>query len=345
MVRTLPGDSYGAGEHCLDRFHIPALGAGPNEPDAKAVRAAAEKSLPLLAKGAEGHVAQRTCFACHNQTLPMLAFTIAREKGLTAPAYDLEKQSKFIAAFLGQNRENYRKGRGQGGQVDMAGYALLTLEWGGWKADATTDAVVEYLLLYNKDLDHWRATSNRPPSEASDFTANYVALRVLAQMGPWDSQGTDRPADRNRSRLATEDAREGHGGPRLSTSVLREAGANEKSIKDAAQELVQSQRRDGGWSQFEKTDSDAYATGSALFALNQAGGMATTDAVYQRGVAFLVGSQMPDGTWFVLSRSRPFQTYYESGFPYGKNQFISMAASGWAATALVLACPPAQPAP
>src|SRR6476660_9937271 len=88
------------------------LGAGPNEPDAKAVRAAVEKALPLLAKGAEGHVAQRTCFACHNQTLPVLAFSIAREKGLASPAYDQQKQSKFIAAFLEQNRENYRKGRG-----------------------------------------------------------------------------------------------------------------------------------------------------------------------------------------------------------------------------------------
>ena len=40
------------------------------------------------------------------------------------------------------------------------------------------------------------------------------------------------------------------------------------------------------------------------------------------------------------SRSNPFQPYYESGFPYGKNQFISIAASGWATTALVLACEP-----
>jgi hypothetical protein len=321
------------------------LGAGPNEPDAKTVRAAVEKALPLLGKGAEGHVAQRTCFACHNQTLPVLTFSIAREKGLTAPAFDTSKQNKFIAAFLDQNRDNYRKGRGQGGQVDMAGYALLTLEWGNWKPDATTDAVVEYLLLYNKDIDHWRVTANRPPSEVSDFTANYVALRGLRKWGrETHRERIDRRIDTVRGWLLKTRAKDTEDRV-FRLLALKEAGANETAIKAATQELINSQRKDGGWSQFEKTDSDAYATGSALFALHRAGGLATTDAVYQRGLAFLIGTQLPDGSWRVQSRSRPFQTYYESGFPHGKNQFISMAGSGWAAAALVLACPPVQSVP
>jgi squalene cyclase len=74
--------------------------------------------------------------------------------------------------------------------------------------------------------------------------------------------------------------------------------------------------------------------------LHQAGGLPVSDAVYQRGVKFLLQSQREDGSWYVKSRSRPFQTYYESGFPHGKDQFISIAASSWAATALALACPP-----
>ncbi len=326
-------------------FLCTSVEGAPNEPAGQAVRKAIEKALPLLAKGAEGHVAQRTCFACHNQALPVLAFTLAREKGFAYRAEDQQKQMKFIAAFLKGNRENYLKGKGQGGQVDMAGYALLTLEWGGWKADATTDAVVEYLLLYNKDRDHWRVTSNRPPSEASDFTANYLALRGLRKWG--DATRKERIDKRIEWVLAwllktpakdTEDRV-------FRLLALKEAGANEEAIKSAVKELVGSQRKDGGWSQLDNLDSDAYATGSVLVALHQAGGLATSDAVYQRGVAFLLKSQLPDGSWLVRSRSKPFQTYYESGFPHGKDQFISMAASGWAATALVLACPSPPPAP
>jgi squalene cyclase len=54
---------------------------------------------------------------------------------------------------------------------------------------------------------------------------------------------------------------------------------------------------------------------------------------------FLIADQREDGSWFVASRSKPFQPYFESGFPYGKDQFISMAATSWAVTALSLACP------
>ena len=57
---------------------------------------------------------------------------------------------------------------------------------------------------------------------------------------------------------------------------------------------------------------------------------------------YLLGTQREDGTWYVRSRSRPFQVYFESGFPHGKDQFISLAASSWAATALALALPPVE---
>jgi hypothetical protein len=104
-------------------------------------------------------------------------------------------------------------------------------------------------------------------------------------------------------------------------------------------ELARTQRADGGWGQLDNLDSDAYATGSALVALHLAGGLSTQSGVYQRGLGFLLKSQREDGSWLVKSRSKPFQPYYESGFPHGDDQFISMAASGWAVTALALTFP------
>ena len=70
-----------------------------------------------------------------------------------------------------------------------------------------------------------------------------------------------------------------------------------------------------------------------------AGDVPADDPVYRRGVAYLLRTQLDDGSWHVRSRTIPFQPYYESGFPHGRDQFISCAATGWAATALALACP------
>jgi hypothetical protein len=333
---------------CVISGAVLQVSAGAIPPAAPATKSsddmttAVGKALPLLMKGADGHVAKRTCFACHNQALPLLAFTTARQRGFSVPKENLRKHVEFIAAFLEENQENYRQGKGQGGQVDTAGYALFALELGGWKADATTEAVVEYLLLRNDDLDHWRTSGHRPPSEASDFTPTYLALRAL---GKW---GT--PGQKERIAKRTDTVR----GWLLNAKVkdtedrvfrlwgLRAAGAPDGDLRRAAQELARLQNTDGGWSQTDAMDSDAYAAGSALVALHHAANLATSDPVYQRGVAFLLKNQQEDGSWLVHTRSRPFQTYFESGFPHGKDQFISMAASGWATTALALGCPSSQ---
>jgi hypothetical protein len=320
-----------------------AAGAAPSAETASSpaeVKAAIEKALPLLLKGAEGHVAKRSCFACHNQALPLLALTTARDRGFAVREDDLKKQREHIAAFLEGNRDEYREGKGQGGQADTAGYALLALELGGWKSDATTEAVAEYLLLRDRDAAHWRPSGGRPPSEGSNFTVTYLALRGLRTWGT--------PAQKERIARRTAAA----GAWLLKTPArdtedrvfrlwgLRAVGARDEDLWPAACALLRSQRSDGGWGQTDTMESDAYATGAALVALHQAGGLATTAPAYRRGVAFLLKSQQADGSWLVHSRSKPFQTYYESGFPHGKDQFISMAASGWATTALALTCPP-----
>src|SRR5439155_24846117 len=96
---------------------------------------------------------------------------------------------------------------------------------------------------------------------------------------------------------------------------------------------------DGGWAQLPDMETDAYATGTALVALHQAGGLAMRAAAYHKGLRYLMASQLEDGSWHVKTRSKPIQTYYESGYPHGEDQFISINAAGWATTALELALP------
>ncbi len=319
----------------------PAAGADL-APTPEEVHGAVAKALPLIRKGSAGHMEKRTCFACHHQALPILALTTARSRGLAVQEEEIGKHLRFIRDFLDTNRDNYLKGRGQGGQVDTAGYALWTLEMGGWKPDATTAAVAEYLLLRDKDRDHWRAVSDRPPSEVSPFTTTYVAVRALQAFGtPEQKSRIDERLGTVRGWLArtpggdTEDRV-------FRLWALKRAGAEEKDVEAAALELIKTQRPDGGWAQTDTRDSDAYATGTALVALEQAAGLAPAAPAFQRGVRYLLATQLADGTWHVRSRSKPFQTYFESGFPHGKDQFISLGATGWATTALSLALPAAK---
>lgn len=316
---------------------------GPAVVSEEAIRAAVEKSLPLLEAGARGSLEQRArCFTCHNQGLPILALTVARTRGFSIDREHLQRHLEHIAGFLRKNAENYREGRGTGGQADTAGYALWTLESGGWTADDVTAAVAEYLLRFQSERDHWEAVSRRPPSEQSHFTTTYLALRGLRTYGTSEQQ--ERIAARfaaARNWLVSTPAADTEDRVfRLRALFL--ASAPEEELRQAAEELLASQLDDGGWSQLPGGSSDAYATGSALAALCETGRLTPTDERYRRGLRRLIELQLEDGSWHVASRSKPFQTYFESGYPHGPDQFISIAAAGWATRALLLALPESQ---
>jgi hypothetical protein len=118
------------------------------------------------------------------------------------------------------------------------------------------------------------------------------------------------------------------------------SNASARSIAAAAKELAAMQGADGGWSQLATMGSDAYATGEVLYALHSAGNLPTANPVYQKGVNYLLRTQAADGSWHIASRSIWIQPYFESGFPYGPDQWISAAGTSWATMALSLTLEP-----
>ena len=316
-------------------FWAAAAFAGEPAAGTATVRRSIERAIPLLEKGSAGSAEQRTCFTCHNQALPILALSAARVRGFSVDEDNLKRQVRHTFEHLQRGQKNYRQGRGQGGQVITAGYALWALEAGGHPLDDVTAAVTEYLLQYQQKASHWRHPGNRPPSSGSDFTTTYVALRGLAAFG------TGPQSDRIQARCETvsrwlEKAAPADTEDRVFRLLgLNHVGASEPIIAAAAEELIEQQRGDGGWAQTDQMKSDAYATGTVLSALLRTGRLTAAAPAAEKAVRFLIESQLDDGSWHVVSRAKPFQTYYESGFPHAKDQFISIAASSWAALALV----------
>ena len=112
------------------------------------------------------------------------------------------------------------------------------------------------------------------------------------------------------------------------------AGADAKSLRPFVAAILAQQRPDGGWAQREGLASDAYRAGESLYALSAAS-YSTKDRADRRGVDFLLRTQRPDGSWFIASRSPRIQAYFEGGFPYEHDQWISNWGTSWAAMALV----------
>lgn len=118
--------------------------------------------------------------------------------------------------------------------------------------------------------------------------------------------------------------------------------ASRSAIQAAVQQIRTQQLSGGGWSQRNELEPDAYATGMSLYALHEAG-VPVADDAYRKGVAFLLKSQYQDGAWLVRTRSYPIQPTFESGYPFGRNQWISAAGASWASLAIAYTLPDNKP--
>ena len=118
-------------------------------------------------------------------------------------------------------------------------------------------------------------------------------------------------------------------------------GASPSEINHAVASVKKLQRKDGGWGQTANLASDAFATGSALYAL-QLAGVPASEAGSKRAVGYLLSTQLPDGSWHVASRGPKLQPYFQSGFPHDHDQWISAAGTSWAVAALSNTMPKAS---
>jgi ankyrin repeat protein len=311
--------------------------------DDNTVTRAVGAAVPLLQQSSETFFAKsgQGCVSCHHQALPALTLKLLREHGFPINEAKARQQAETTKRRLAERRERLLQGAGVADQLDAA-YWLITLAAAGAARDDTTDALVHYLTLKQTRDGRWRTALFRPPANDGDFTATALAVRGLQLFGP-PGRRAEMAGRIARARawlvLATPRTTEDRV---FQLFGLKWAAARKEDLDKAVAGLLAAQRPDGGWSQLPSMPSDAYATGQVLVALQQSGTVLVTDPAYQRGTQFLLRSQLADGSWFVQSRSLPVQPYFESGFPHGRSQFISCAATSWAAMALGLTAAPSK---
>jgi hypothetical protein len=302
------------------------------------------QSLPQLQTLGTKFIEQSGCVSCHNNALPAMALAIARERGFKIDEQAVQTENAKIAELWGAKRESILQGGGAPGGIDTASYVLLGMAANGQTANATTDAVVHYLAGQQTKVGNWEITiRSRPPIEASHFNATALSLRALQLYAPQGRSASVKQQIAEARQWLTKATPQTNEDRAFQLFGLHWSGADQATKQKAAAQLLALQRSDGGWAQLPTMTSDAFATGQALVALHRAGGLPSNDAAYQRGVQYLLKTWKPDGTWHVQSRSFPFQKQFESGFPYGKDQWISAAATSWAVMALALTIePPAR---
>ena len=321
-----------------DQEVIRALGGSPKDlakpvhladvmPDA---RTAVARSLRLLDSTNDQFFHKSGCFACHEQPPAEFAAAAARAKGI--PVDEKVSRQRVLQMTSTINLATLEGAAALGG-ADNNLYTVEALVRGGYAPNRTTDLLAANLAASQGGDGGWHLPGySRSPLQDSDFSRTAMAMRALKSYGP-PGRATEmkQRVERGKQWLI-------HAEPVILEDMdmrlagVAAAGASAVELRKLAEPILALQRPDGGWAQREGFPSDAYATGMTLWALNEAGVM-RPDA---KGVKFLLGTQSADGSWHVASRATKFQQYFESGFPYGHDQWISTMATGWAANALAL---------
>ena len=322
---------------------VPVLHAQTVSPDQ--IRPAASHAVAIVQHGSSGFSKLMQCFSCHDHALPTLALNTARERGV--PVDEAAASQVAAKAFLFTPDLSSLDHAVQDSMiVDPApsdGWALLAAHAVGVQPNPVTGVYARRIAMWQRADGHWPTGDARPPQSYSFFTATALAVQAMHLYMPAElaKETQERSSRAIRWLLAAQP----HSTEDFTYRLfgLYWAGATADECSRAAQDLSALQRPDGGWSELPHMASDAYSTGEAMVALQEAGGVDVANPAWQKGLHYLLSTQQADGSWHVhtrmLSPAAVSPPYIESGFPYGHDQYLSTDATCWAAMALMLALP------
>lgn len=330
-------EKYAAPQRSLPEELDDAMLVASTEKAVAALQATAARSRAAFLK----HISHQDCTSCHQQYLPMAAVghvrgrsvlfdeTAAQEQiALLANAKDLPFQDEFIAQSLFHPEPAYG-----------FGYELMGMRAEKIPASFATDIRIHHLAAIQAADGRWFSNLPRPPVQSSDVGATALAIQAIKNYGwPGRKQEFDAGIERAKAWLAKVNA-ETNDEAVYQLLGLHWGGESPVKLAGLTESLLAAQRTDGGWAQLPALESDAYATAQALYALAQAAKLPPTDPSWQRGLRYLLATQEDHGDWQVARRAFPFQPTMDSGFPHGRDSWISASATSWAVMAIAHALP------
>jgi mono/diheme cytochrome c family protein len=322
---------------------LPAFGEDLNP----IIRDSITRAVDLLQINSDGFlnsgvVQEQKCVSCHQETSPVVAFNMAIDRGFEVDKTSIARQTQDHVRYWTNDDDIAKAYEMIPPQPDapiVVGYGLMGLAASKYPADELTEAMARYLIAAQYPDGSSSSNEYRPPMEDGPILGVTFAVGGI--------QAYPVPALRSQTKEVLSNARKylHKAEPMNLNQELHQllglgwAGELTSRLRPYVKAILAQQQTDGGWTQVEGNPSDAWATGLALYTLNAEGGIKTSHEAFQNGVRCLLRTQFEDGSWFVKSRSWPFQPRFESGFPHGKDQWISAGGTSWAAMALLLTQP------
>lgn len=269
------------------------------------VRKAVQQAIPFLWKEGDAWIEKRGCVSCHQIPFMIWALDSASRADFAIDKSRLQEVKEWSLQL--KNFSNPKNDALQteeqiaASNVDTLSFLLLAgfIEKAADDSEAIQQKYMKSLIDSQQEDGRWKACGQlplqkRPKSETADVTTIWTLLALLTE----DTEVPVRVSinDTLKTLLAQGVSTEWWSARLL---LANELGESEQAAA-FRQQLIAFQREDGGWGWLTDAESDAFATGMAIYALKRIGGSESQDAILA-AEEFLIRTQQPDGSWRVRS--------------------------------------------
>lgn len=272
------------------------------------VRAAVARAVPYVEKQGQWWVEEKKCVSCHRVAFTTWALSQASKRGIDVDRQRLAELRRFSRDHLFVSKKEGEPPAGASNLEGVSQFLLAERPHGAELVDEELRAAfVGFLTAKQRDDGAWDAGGQlpgqkRPKAETELVSTMWNALALGTVDGPAAAES------RNKALAAIEKTTDGASTEWYAVRLLLALQSHSDADADATLDKLRSlQRADGSWAWTTDGESDALATGQALYAIRQSG-VAADDPMVQRAVKFLLGSQNDDGSWTVLGTKEKKKT-------------------------------------
>ena len=142
------------------------------------IRDAATRAVAMIQQSQKTWPSKQSCFSCHQQVLPALAFREARQHGIPVDEPAAHADAARAFGFYSNLDRAVQYTHIIDPSMDDS-YGLMAADAAGLRPSLVT-AVYARLIAARQEADgHWETGDERPPESYSPFTATAISMAAI----------------------------------------------------------------------------------------------------------------------------------------------------------------------
>lgn len=272
----------------------------------QSMRAVIQRSLPFIEERGNAWIKQRDCLSCHHVSFMVWSLNRADELGFEVDDNRLQDWNNWSTTWTNLANPKRRDEAEQITTIRKENDTVAQLLLGRPKTKKGTldprwlGSYRSHLAESQRDDGSWKPGGQLPSQKRSLRETQEVS--TMWAMVALSSFGQQNDAMRLRMAKGSDwlgDQTRGQSTEWWSVRLLLDRAGRDATRTDRTRsELLRLQRHDGGWGWLCQDESDALATGVAIYALSR-DGHANSQLAIAKALEFLSRTQNDDGSWSV----------------------------------------------